>query len=199
MNTFIKYFSIITVLILLVEIVPNNSRSDVVISNSYPVNVSSISPNLYMETGPGYGKPPSYPPTNSFKYFYVEGITRTSVEISSGSTIYINSTGSSQKISCVLEIINNTNVKIPINIYFNTSINNQLPNGLNIYNSTKTHGNIQYYPIEPKIPIHLTQTSEPFYISFSLTSTSQTFFELYLIFVINGVIITYSFPVYLNE
>ncbi|MGC8649321.1 MAG: hypothetical protein ACP5UN_03860, partial [Candidatus Micrarchaeia archaeon] len=132
--------------------VPSNTRSDVIISNSYPVNVSSISPSLYMETGPGYNntKPP-YPLTNSLKYFAVDGIKTQSVYVTTNLPIYINNTDPpgpgpppppslTPSILDVLEIVNDTNVKdIPIYIYFNTSYNNQnnqLPNGLNIYYST---------------------------------------------------------------
>ncbi len=213
MNTFIKYFSIITVLILLVEIVPNNSRSDVVISNNYPLNVSSISPNLYMETGPGYGNTnPPYPPTNSLNYFAVDGITTQSVYVTTNLPIYINNTNlrdpgppptpsPTPYILDVLEIVNDTNVKgIPVYIYFNTSYNNQnnkLPNGLSMYYSTTLPPSNAYTSITPGTRIHL--TTSYIYISFNLSNSAKNNFELYLIFVINGVIITYSFPVNLNH
>jgi hypothetical protein len=180
----------------------------VIISYNYNLSVGTQTQKIYMETGPGYGntaKP--YPQTNSLNNFAVDGITKVGAGtyVITNMPIYINYTGppSPNKIEYVLEIVNNTNIKnIPINIYFNTSNNNNLPSNLNIFYSTKSPPpppgppGPQYTQITPGQPIHL--TTPAIYISFTISSGTSSF-SLYLIFVIGGVIIQYSYPVYLNE
>jgi len=196
----------------LILILASISLGMVIISYNYNLSVGTQTPKIYMETGPGYNntaKP--YPPTNSLNNFAVDGITSVGKYIITNKPIYINYTGQTgqgnnpNKIEYVLEIVNNTNIKnIPINIYFNTS-NNELPSNLAIYYSTQspspppppppgTPG--QYIEITPGQPIHLTTSA--IYISFTISSGTSSF-SLYLIFVIGGVIIQYSYPVHLNN
>jgi hypothetical protein len=193
----------------LILILATISLGMVIISYNYNLSVGTQTQKIYMETGPGYGNThPPYPPTNSLSNFAVDGITSVDKYIITNKPIYINYTGppSPNKIEYVLEIVNNTNIKnIPINIYFNTSyenVNNELPSNLAIYYSTKSPPpppgppGPQYTQITPGQSIHL--TTPAIYISFTISSGTSSF-SLYLIFVIGGVIIQYSYPVYLNE
>jgi len=197
----------------------------VIISYNYNLSIGIQTQKIYMETGPGYGNThPPYPPTNSLKNFAVDGITKVGKYIITNKPIYINYTApgpgptpgprppppppppppNGNGIEYVLEIVNNTNIKnIPINIYFNTS-NNELPSNLAIYYSIQSPTphppppppGPQYIKITLGQPIHLTTSA--IYISFTISSGTSSF-SLYLIFVIGGVIIQYSYPVYLNE
>lgn len=205
----------------LILILATISLGMVIISYNYNLSGGTQTQKIYMETGPGYGNTGNgYPPTNSLNNFAVDGITSVGKYIITNKPIYINYTappgphGHSgppgppgpppQNIIYVLEIVNNTNIKnIPINIYFNTS--NTLPSNLKIYYSTQypplptpPTGPLgpQYIEITPGQPIHLTTSA--IYISFTISSGTSSF-SLYLIFVIGGVIIQYSYPVSLNE
>jgi len=200
----------------LILILATISLGMVIIGYNYNLSVGTQTQKIYMETGPGYGNTNQpYPPTNSLSNFAVDGITSVGKYIITNKPIYINYTApghgpgprppsSKNNIIYVLEIVNNTNIKnIPINIYFNTS--NTLPSNLAIYYSTQypppptpPTGPLgpQYIEITPGQPIHLTTSA--IYISFTI-SLGKSSFSLYLIFVIGGVIIQYSYPVYLNE
>ncbi len=172
----------------------------VIISYNYGFSISSVQPKIYMETGPGYNQNSNY---NSLKYFKVDAITSQYVYVETGMPIYINKTpisgqGNGQNpqptIIDVLEIVNNTNLNgIQINIYFNTS-NNKLPNGFNIFYSTQQGSS--YQQVTPGTPIHLSTPN--LYISFSLSNNNKDQINLYLIFSTNGVIISYTYIVYLN-
>ena len=199
----------------LILILATISLGMVIISYNYNLSVGTQTQKIYMETGPGYGNTRNgYPPTNSLKNFAVDHITKvgSGTYVITNMPIYINYTGPKpgpgpppppNGIEYVLEIVNNTNIKnIPINIYFNTS--NTLPSNLAIYYSTQSPTpnppppppGPQYIKITPGQPIHLTTSA--IYISFTI-SLGTSSFSLYLIFVIVGVIIQYSYPVYLNE
>jgi len=157
----------------------------VVISYTYPINVSSTTPEIYLAEGP------NYPTASSLGLISIPSGSTTAVGsnsyIISGTTITIkavNGAGNTYLLN-VLEIINNTGLKVPTYIWINITTTT-IPSGSSLYysqgneisfsGSTLTNGTATS-PTQISLSstsnnqIHLWQTSV--YIAIVLGSTAS--------------------------
>jgi hypothetical protein len=155
----------------------------VVISYTYPINVSSTTPKIYLAEGP------NYPTASSLGLIYLSS-TPTSISnyyyITSGTTIYINAVSGAGNtyLLNVLEIINSTGLTVPTYIWINITGNGISSgslyysqgseiffDGSELKNSTETQPTQISLSSSSSNQIHLWQSSV--YIAIVLGSTAS--------------------------
>ncbi|MEM4058280.1 MAG: hypothetical protein QXZ12_06090 [Thermoplasmata archaeon] len=127
---FRKYRKFAAISIILAFLLPALVTATVVISYTYPTSTQSVAPDIYLTAGPNYGA------ANAMNLIYANGASTESA-ISSGSTIYINTTSGSYQTALVnvLSIYNDSISTAPVYV---TLYAPSSTSGITMYASTST-------------------------------------------------------------